>query len=52
MPAKINMQIGNGYYNVPTSYKPTKPVARVTPLNGNMVGRIFNQKPGCGSCGK
>ena len=29
-----------------------KPTSRGIALNSSIIGRIFNAKPGCGSCGK
>jgi hypothetical protein len=63
MPIKINMFLSSGNYS-PVNLKqininnlaskssisalPKAPIY----LNGNMIGRVHNVKPGCGSCGK
>jgi hypothetical protein len=65
MPGVIKMNISrlNNAYNqtlynpvpkqVNTAPKPAaKPVQKATTLSSPMVSRIFNVKPGCGSCGK
>ena len=64
---KMNMVIYNKSAPVPMpkpkptyASKPTElpkpkivsPPANAINLNRNMVGRIFNVKPGCNSCGK
>ena len=58
MPAKISMSLNNGNYtrtqiaaykaNLAAAPKPKGSSA----LNASIVGRIYNVRPGCGSCGK
>jgi hypothetical protein len=56
MPAKINMFITNGNIIPPPLILPQNQVTKSrnvnTPLNSNMLSRIHNVRPGCGSCGR
>ena len=56
---KVNMSISklnsnaNIYKNVSAfNSQFNTQIVKNTPLNGSMVNRIHNIKPGCGSCGK
>jgi hypothetical protein len=56
MPAKINMFITNGNIIPPPLILPQNQVTKSktvnSPLNSNMLSRIHNVRPGCGSCGR
>jgi hypothetical protein len=56
MPAKINMFITNGNIFPPPLILPQNQVTKSktvnSPLNSNMLSRIHNVRPGCGSCGR
>ncbi len=52
---RMNVQTPNiqGFLNVPTTQPLVKPsVKPPSSLKAPMVQRIFNVRPGCGSCGK
>ena len=56
MPAKISMNISNGYsasYLAAVKAQIQKEPPKVnSALTGPMVNRIQHTRPGCGSCGK
>jgi hypothetical protein len=58
MPAKIFMKLDNGNYTqkqiatFQANLAPTPKPKSGGALNSSIVGRIYNVRPGCGSCGK
>lgn len=63
MPATIKMNINNLSYGrqfnqiyaqkqVNVAAVPSVTKKNFGPLNSAMIGRIYNARPGCGSCGK
>jgi hypothetical protein len=60
MTQKINMMLNNGGLSKAQiaaifrsrNAQNQKPTSRGIALNSSIIGRIFNAKPGCGSCGK
>ena len=59
MPGQVKMNISNLNYAYSRSmYNPNSNQVNIAPkpksssLNSPMVSRIFNVRPGCGSCGK
>jgi hypothetical protein len=60
MPKKMSMMLNNGGYSKiqlaamfrARNTQIQKPKSRGIALNSSIIGRIFNARPGCGSCGK
>jgi hypothetical protein len=54
---KVNMSISNlssntNIYKKVSTTNSQPQTIKNTPLNGSIIRRIHNVKPGCGSCGK
>lgn len=51
---RMNLQnnYANNYANINQTIKSQDTIKKIPSLRGSMISRVYNQKPGCSSCGK